>query len=219
VDAVVVVDDGSGSHARYAEFALRAGVPTFCDKPLGMTARAAKATADLAKSTGTPFLSASSLRFVPDIVALRKRMPSLGRVNLATSACGNSLVYYGIHALSIYYAVVGGGALSCVNVGSAGRNIVRVRFADGRDLVLLVAERETMRAGYAISLFGTAGWETVSPNLANLYSYLLEAFLEVARTGRAPYPVDEEVEVVAVLEAGERSLAEGREVSLTEVLG
>lgn len=219
VDAAIVVDDGSGEQAQYGITPLRRGIPTFIDKPLAMTARRAKEIADVARQTGTPLMSASSLRFVPDVVALRQSLPELGQVNLATTICGNELVYYGIHALETAYAVLGPGAVSCRNVGRPGRNIVRVRFADGRDLVLLVAERDQMVAGYQISLYGTRGWRTVQPNLADLYLYLLEQFLTVVRTGKEVVPLEETVEVIAVLEAGKRSLAEDREVTVAEVLG
>ena len=218
VDAVLIVDDGSGEQWRYALHPLRAGVPTFCDKPLAMTAVQARSLAELARETGTPFMSASSLRFVPDILALRADLPQLGDVHLVTSACGNSLVYYGIHALSMYYGVFGSGAVSCLNVGQPGRNVVRVRFANGRDLVLMVGEREYMRAGYQISVYGTNDWRVVTPNLDGLYCYLLERFLSLVRTGEESVPVEEEVEVIAALEAGARSLELGREVSLAEVL-
>ena len=219
VDAVVIVDDGSGEQCKYAVHSLRQGIPTFCDKPLAMTARGAQEMARLVRETSTPFMSASSLRFVPDIVALRDEVADLGDVHLATAVCGNELVYYGIHALSMYYCVFGGGAVSCLNVGQPGRNIVRVRFANGRDLVLMVAERDYMRAGYQICVYGEKGWRTVSPNLADLYCYLQEQFIQMVGTGKEPVPVEEEVEVIAVLEAGKRSLAEGREVTLAEVMG
>jgi predicted dehydrogenase len=89
---------------------------------------------------------------------------------------------------------------------------VRVRFAGGRDLVLIVAEREYMRAGYQICVYGSKGWRTVIPDLTDLYYYLQEQFIHLVRTGEEPVPVEEEAEVIAVLEAGKRSLAEGREV-------
>ena len=218
VDAVAIPDDGSGEHWKYALTPLRKGVPTFCDKPLAMTAKQAKEVADVARKSGTPFMSASSLRFVPDIVALAKEAPSLGAINLATTICGNELVYYGIHALEMAYAVLGRGAVSCLNVGQPGRNIVRVRFENGRDLMLMVAEKEWMRAGYQINLYGTKGWKSLTPNLADLYWYLLEKFIEMVRTKKEIVPVEEEVEVIAVLEAGKRSLAEKREVTIAEVL-
>ncbi len=218
VDGVIIVDDGSGKQSEYASYPLHKGVPTFCDKPLAMTAHRAKEVADLVRKTGTPFMSASSLRFVPDIIALRNDIPSLGNVHLVTTICGNELVYYGIHALSMYYSVFGGGAVSCMNVGRTDRNIVRVRFESERDLVLMVAEPEYMQAGYQINVYGTKGWRSLMPNLSDLYYYLLERFIHVLKTGEEVVPVEEEVEVIAVLEAGKRSLSECREVTIAEVL-
>jgi predicted dehydrogenase len=218
VDGVIIVDDGSGEQCQYAEYPLRQGVPTFCDKPLAMTARRAREVADLVRETGTPFMSASSLRFVPDIIALKNGIHDLGDVHLATTICGNELVYYGIHALSMYYGIFGGGAVSCLNVGKPDRNIVRVRFENGTDLVLMVAESEYMRAGYQINVYGTKGWRSLVPNLADLYYYLQEQFIHTLRTGEEIVPVEEEVEVIAVLEAGKRSLSENREVTIAEVM-
>jgi len=220
VDAVVIADDGSGDQCQYAIHPLRKGVPTYCDKPLAMTGKRAQEIADIVRETGTPFMSASSLRFVPDILALKARVSELGEVSLATTICGNELVYYGIHALSMYYGVFGGDspAVSCLNVGQPDRNIVRVRYENGRDLVLMVAEPEYARAGYQINLYGTTGWESLVPNLEDLYVYLMERFMNLLRTGEESPPVEEEVEVIAVLEAGKRSLIEGREVTIAEVL-
>lgn len=218
VDAVLLIDDGSGEQWKHAAHPLRKGVPVFCDKPLAMTAKLARETATLARSTKTKFMSASSLRFVPDIVKLRGELAQIGPVHLASAACGNELVYYGIHALSMIYAVLGGGAVSCLNAGQPGLNVVRVRFADRRDVLLLVGEKEWMSAGYQINLYGQKGWRTLKPDLTNLYAYLLEAFLDYLRTGVEPYPIEQEVEVIAVLEAGKRSLKEGREVTIKEVL-
>ena len=198
--------------------ALRKGVPTFCDKPLAMTAREAAAVAKLARETKTRFMSASSLRFVPDIIKLRNELPQLGEVHLASVICGNELVYYGIHALSMAYAVLGKGATSAINVGKPGANIARLRFGEKRDVVLMVADKEAMRGGYQINLYGEKGWRTVTPDLTNLYAYLLEAFLDLVITGKESVPIEEEVEVIAALEAAKRSLELGREVKLSEVL-
>lgn len=214
VDLAILVDDGSGEHSRYAIHPLRSGIPTFCDKPLAMNARGAKAVADVARETGTPFMSASSLRFVPGILRLRAQLPELGPVYLAQAICANELIYYGIHALSMIYAVLGRGAVSALNVGQPGLNVVRIRFADHRDVVLMVGERQWMHSGYQISLFGKKGWRTVMPDLSDLYWHLLNAVLEYVRTGEESVPIEEEVEVIAALEAGKRSLGRQEEVTL-----
>lgn len=219
VDAVLIGDDGSGEQWKFATAPLQQRVPTFCAKPLAMTAKEAKAIATVARQAGTPFMSASALRFVPDIVALAKEAPQLGDIRVATVTGSNDLVYDGIHGLSMAYAVLGRGAVSCLNVGQPGRNLVRVRCQDGRDLMLIVGDREVMRAGYQITLFGTKGWRTVTPGLTDLYTYMLDAFFDLVRTGRETAPIEEEVEVIAALEAGKRSLVEKREVTIAEVLG
>ena len=76
-------------------------------------------------------------------------------------------------ALSMVYAVLGAGAVSAINVGQPGANVVRLRFADHRDIVLTVGTRDWMRAGYQITLYGTKGWSTVQPDLKNLYLSLI----------------------------------------------
>ncbi len=218
VDAALLIDDGSGAQWKYALHPLRKGVPVFCDKPLAMTAREAHAVAKVARETKTRFMSASSLRFVPDIVKLRQELPQLGEVHMASASCGNELVYYGIHALSMIYGVLGGGAISALNVGGPGRSLVRYRFKNDLDVMLTVADREWMRAGYLITLQGTKAWRTVQPDLTNLYSYLLESFVDLLKTGRESVPIEEEVELIAALEAGKRSLELGREVTIAEVM-
>ena len=218
-DVVIIVDDGSATQADYAITPLRKGLPVFCDKPLALTGKRAKEIIDVAKETGTPFMSASSLRYVPGTLKLAEEAKSLGDIHLATAFCGNDLIYYGIHALELAYAVLGSGAVSCMNVGQPGRNIVRVRMECGRDIVLLVGMPEYMSAGFRLTLYTKSGRHTIEPDLTDLYVYLMQAFIDMVNSGaKFAVPLDEMVEVIATLEAGQRSLELGREVTVAEVL-
>lgn len=222
VDAFIVVDDGTRHQYRWALPALAKGLPTFIDKPLAVTAAEARAVLDFAEAHGARVMSTSSLRYVPDIQALKAEVAQVGPVPLATTICGNELIYYGIHALEMAYEVLGdalrGQVETVLNVGRPGRSICRVRCRSGLDLLLLVGEGEYMQAGYQICVHGKGGWRTVQPNLDNLYSYLLEQFLEVARGGEPPVSHAEMHEVIAVLEAGRRSLETGQELDVRAVL-
>jgi predicted dehydrogenase len=220
VDCVIIPDDGSGSQYQYAYKALEKGLPTFVDKPLAMTAREAKNIAQFAKDMNAPLMSASSLRFVPDVIALRDevRAGAFGEVHLASVAGGGDPIWYGIHALSMAYGVFPAGAVSVLNVGQVDRNIARVRYADGRDLIFIVGQPPQMCGGYQINVYGTSGWKSVTPSLSNLYVYLMEHFMALVRDGEVSVPLDEEVEVIAVLEAAQRSLSQGREVTIAEML-
>ena len=50
-----------------------------------------------------------------------------------------------------------------------------------------------MRAGYQINLYGAKGWRTLTPNLSDLYWYLLDNFIELVRTKKESVPIEEEV--------------------------
>jgi hypothetical protein len=218
VDIALLIDDGSGAQWKYAEAALRKGIPTFCDKPLAMTAKEAAAIAKIAQETGTKFMSASSLRFVPDIVKLREDAAAIGPIRLCTVTGPGDLIYYGIHALAMAYAVLGPGVVSAHNTGREGGHIVRLRHEKDLDIVMLVGARERMRAGFSIQLFGEKGNLRVEPDLKDLYAYLLEAFLDLVLRNKVSVPLEEEVELIAALEAGQKSLELGREVLLSEVM-
>lgn len=218
VDGVILIDDGSGKQWQFAEFPLRRGLPVFCDKPLAMTAREANHVAKIAQECGGKLMSASSLRFVPDIAKLKLELEPLGKIKLAIATGPGQLVYYGIHALSMVYSVLGGGAHSVRHVGSEGRHILKIRYENELEVLLLVTEREQFPMGYQLQLFGEHGSRTIVPDLTDLYVYLLEAFVEFIRTGKEPFPIMDEVELIAVLEAGERSLHNGEEILVSELL-
>jgi hypothetical protein len=219
VDAVITIDDCSREQWQYALHAVQRGLPVFTDKPLAMTARDARSLVELARATGSRLMSASALRFVPDVVALPERVAEIGPVHVASAAGGVDLVYYGVHPMTMIQAALGPGIRSATNIGRGDTNIVRFRQSADADIVLLLGERGRMFSGYQANFYGEAGWLTLTPDLTNLYSYLMEAFVGYAGGGPEPYPVEWELELIAALEAGKRSLAEsGREVTLDEVL-
>jgi predicted dehydrogenase len=185
---------------------------------MAMSARDARDLARLARSTGSRLMSSSALRFVPDITGLRDRAAALGPVHVVEVAGGVDLVYYGVHALTMAQAVLGPGIESVLNVGHGDTNIVRMRHRADADIVLVLGAGGRMASRYHANLYGENEWLTVTPDLTNLYSYLMEAFVRYATTGEEPYPVEDEVEIIAALDAGRRSLAEGREVSIAEML-
>lgn len=59
--------------------------------------------------------------------------------------------------------------------------------------------------------------QTAKPGATSARANPLAAFLGYLQTGNEPYPIEEEVELIAALEAGKRSLTERREVTVAEV--
>jgi predicted dehydrogenase len=95
--------------------------------------------------------------------------------------------------------------------------MVRLRYENDLETLLLITQREQFPMGYQLQLYGQAGSLQVVPDLNDLYVYLLQAFIDYLATGQEPFPIAQEVELIAALEAGEQSLKLGREVRLSEM--
>ncbi len=214
-DAVVIADNGTYSKARFAVPALEAGMPTFIDKPLAETADDAREIVDLAAANNAPLMSCSSYRWSDGAWEMREHLADLGRIELLDAICGQGKFHvYAIHPTEFAYGILGPGVKSVVNVGSEDRDIVRLRYGDGRQVVLNMFWREVMAGGSRFTLCGSDGWYTVD-QLGALYHPMMEAFLTMCESGQMPISGDEMVEVIAVVDAARRSREQGgKEISI-----
>lgn len=69
---LVIVASPPASHTTIVEGLLRRGVPVLCEKPLAVTADAARHLAELARTTSTPLTMATKFRFVDDVIETRR---------------------------------------------------------------------------------------------------------------------------------------------------
>jgi len=80
VDATFIsdCDGGGGDHLKLAAPFLKAGVPTFVDKPFASTLKEARALVRLAEKQGTPLYNSSILSVVPAADMFKARYPEIG---------------------------------------------------------------------------------------------------------------------------------------------
>ncbi len=209
VDGVLIADDGTLAHQQAAIPFLEAGVPTFIDKPLSTDPAEARQIVELARAHGAPFFSASALRFAKELGDPKALAEQVGDI---TSVCGvgvNELIYYGIHPLEAMVTLMGAGIESVRNVGRPGEAIVRVRFRDGRQGVLIVYEK-----GFAYTLeltvHGTKGHVRIPvADSAAFYTNMLSAFLDMVQTGQPPVQPGETLDIIEALALAKESVAEG----------
>jgi predicted dehydrogenase len=216
VDGVILADDITQRHQKRAFSFIEAGVPTFCDKPLSRCPKEAQEIVALARITGAKFMSSSALRFARELEEARPQLGAIGDVLTAHAVGPNELIFYGIHPCELVFTVFGPGAESVINVGDTqGRNVVRVRWSDGRLLVLQVVMG--MGHGFEASFYGTKGHCRVTvSDAAYFYQNMLKAFVNLIETGEEAVPPEHTVEIIRILAAAERSLKEGREVPVNE---
>ncbi len=223
VDGVICVWRHGSRHMADTLPFLKAGIPAFVDKPLASSVADAMILIDTAEKAGVGLTSFSTLRYAKPTVEFIASLPeavetavsgvSTGPADLGSEYDG--IFFYGIHAVEMMNATFGYGCES-VLATSHGSNCMAVcKFPGGPTVTLSLLGK----AAYVfhVSVFGTKGWKDYTVDSSTAYYDGMNVFMETLRTGRWPLTRSQLLEPVKILAAIERSLAEDREVKLTEV--
>jgi len=113
-------------HLRLARPFLSKGLPVLIDKPLADTVEDAIEIVRLARSNGAPLISASSIRYAPEVDALQELANdgSLGKLIGITCVLGtgvSTLKWYAIHMIDALSYIFGPGMESVFALGGGGQ--------------------------------------------------------------------------------------------------
>lgn len=210
VDAIFLEINDPALHLQYFEKVAGFGLPVFIDKPLAANVTEGLRIQELTEKNNIPVWSASSLRFIPMLVEAQKTVinPIAGHTfgALGKAAAGSDLVWYGVHAVEMLIAGLGTGATSVQAIDDARGITLIIQYADGRRGIVeclrgLYKYGGRLQSEKEMAFFDSG---TGSPYLA-----LMTALHEFVN-GTIPVPLSEAHEILAILEAGERSLASGK---------
>jgi len=216
VDGIIVDDDCTMKHQRKAIPFLKAGIPTFIDKPLSPDIKEAEEIMGLAKKCNVPIMSCSALRYAKESEPFRKGEDNIGDV-LTGFAVGREgygdLVFYGIHTLEFLYSIIGPGIESVQNVGEKSEDILFLNYKDGRRFI--VTAYENIKISFQINLYGTEGFRSFTgENAGYYYSEMMRRFVDMVQTKKEPVPLEETLEIIKVLVLGKKSRKDSREIYL-----
>ena len=220
VDVVLLETNDGRLHLEQALPVLEAGKPLFIDKPMAASLADVLALFEAAAHYGVPVFSASSLRFQEPVQAVRDG--SIGRVVGADAyspahlePTHPDLFWYGIHGVETLFTAMGTGCQRVVRVFSDSTDLVVGTWEDGR-----IGTFRGLRAGefgYGGTAFGTGGVAVL--DRVGGYEGLVDAVADFFRTGEAPVPPEETVEIFAFMAAAEESKRQGgAPVALADVL-
>jgi len=222
VDAVLLLSVDARQHLAQVRPVLAAHKRVFIDKPITASYCDARAMADLARSTGTPFFSSSSLRYAPHIQRLRAKAGAgaIGAFTWGpapTESYLPDLFWYGIHSIESLYALLGPGCESVSRVATPGADLVSCRWRDGR--IGTIRGGRSDDHAYGAMVFGSQS--SVSETTAQSdYAGLVAEIMKFFATGVPPVSPDETLELIAFMEAADASKARGgAPVPLTEITG
>jgi predicted dehydrogenase len=219
-DAIMILSVDGRAHLPQAREVFASGKPVFIDKPFAGNLREVLELAELARRTGAPVFSASSLRYSPGVQKLRTE--KIGRM-LGAVSYGPAhlephhpdLYWYGIHATEALYTVMGMGCETVSRTHTTDTDVATGVWKDGRTGVVY-GFREG-KALYRVTVFGTEAVRDQQDGRE--YADLLKEILTFFRTKKAPVSLDETVEIMAFMEAADESKrAGGAPVALKDVI-
>ncbi len=236
VDAVWVGDaSGRGNdHYDLVAPALRRGLPTFCDKPIGGTVAETRRILDLAREHNAPLMSASIFRYEFGMEqALRMRdSGDFGPIQyvVASMAGGYSPTgwfIYGQHPIWTVMTLCGPG-VEAVNLYARENTAhMLITYRDRMPAEVWYGRADLVGRYCETFVYFQRQVYTFTPAMEGDFWYghhyemyrMAHTFREMIRTRREPVPHPEILEVTAIVHAGARSLTErGRLVQLSEVM-
>ena len=224
VDAVLLESVDGRRHLEEARLVLEAHKPLFIDKPLAADYKEARQIVELAKNRACPIFSSSSLRYDVNLNGVLNEIgrdkvlscDAFGPANLEATNPG--LFWYGIHAVEILYTFMGQGCERVRCTSTENLDIITANWKDGR-----LATLRGARAGqsnYGATVWGEKAIKHATYNTQiPIYGELLKQVVPFLKTGQAPIPIEETLEIMAFMQAALVSQREGREVELKEITG
>jgi hypothetical protein len=223
VDCVMIESVDGRPHLEQARPVFAAKKRLFIDKPLAGSWKDGVEIARLAKESGTPFFSASSVRFYETVIKTRTD-PALGGIVgcEAFSPCSlephhPDLFWYGVHGVELLFSVMGPGCESVQRAHSKEIDVVVGRWKGGRMGTFRGIRKGN--AAYGATVFGEkAVRSTLGAQGKTGYRELVVEIVKFFQTGVSPVPVEEMLEVLAFMQAADLSKERGgAEVRLSEL--
>jgi predicted dehydrogenase len=212
VDVILLESVDGRIHLDQARQVFRGKKPVFIDKPLAASFSDAKEIARLARESGTPWFSSSSLRFAePFQQALRDTgagaiygVETYGPASLEPTNPG--LFWYGIHSVESLFTLMGPGCVSVSMTSNEDFDLATGVWKDGR--IGVVRGLRKGKADYGALLYRESGIHHVPVEDVS-YVLLVRQIMEFFKTGKPPVANAVTLEIMAFMDAAEKSRKQG----------
>lgn len=215
VDLVFITSCDGRVHRELFTATAPTGKPHFIDKPFSVTVEDAEAMAKLASQQNVPLMSCSSLRYAdPFAEALAdETLGELAGIDLAGPMAIQPpmppLHWYGVHTVEMLVAAMGTGCKTVRDLASDDADLLTAEYPDGR--IATIRGLRNAHSTFTALLHGKKAARYVEPYAGHRPGYvpLLEAIMRSLPQGKSDIPIEQTVEVIRILEAGNASRADG----------
>jgi hypothetical protein len=223
VDAVLLESVDGRRHLAELKEVVRAKCPVYIDKPFAASLKDAKAMVKLLQKKGIAAWSTSALRFE---VNLEKWLSEPHGKIMGATTWGPAAIepqqpgwyWYGIHAVEELYRILGPGCVKVRCASGAQGDVATGEWADGRIGVVRGTRAGQGEFGAVIHCEDQIALIPRNKEVP-LYAALVRNIMQFFKTKQAPVPLTETLEIMAFIEAANRSSAtNGRPVELNTKL-
>lgn len=212
VDAMLIEAVDGTVHFDRAKPFLEAGLPCFVDKPFACSLADARKIIDLAAKKKVSVFSSSALRYAPELVeyaADARHGKLVGCVVYGPASASPipernaGLFHYGIHAVEMLYTLMGPGCQRVTCTHEKGTDVVTGHWKDGR--VATVRGIRDGASAFGFVGFAEKGIQAVTVPTKYIYRELLKKVVETFTTGKPAVDNAVTLEIVAFIEAANKS--------------
>lgn len=218
VDGVIVVGNYNDVNPERARPFIEAGVPTFADKILCNELEPAKELVSLAERCGTPIIAHSALRYVPEVLEIKRRRRDIGKVHSGIWIGPGDLMDYGMHTVDPVMAVFGHGVEWVYNFHDEDKDMAVLTYSDGRTVSLHLRRFGRPEPRWRFSYFADNENGQVDVKRKDLYVNSLQEVLRFFAGGRQSLPTSEMLETVAIITAMQQSGQTGQRIRIGDLL-
>lgn len=218
VDAMIVTCRKGSLHYRYSKPFLEAGIPMFIDKPFTVDMNEAKELVSIAREKGALLAGGSGCKFAYDVLMLQNTVKNwkaagdfvTGTMNFAADPASeyDGFFFYSSHLTEMALTVFGYDPRSVLALEKNGSRACILRYEDC-DVTLNFTRGTCASTG---TLIGRRGNVTRDIDISMIYLHEIGDFVKMLQTGKPGHTPEELIKPVAVINAIEQSVREGREV-------
>lgn len=210
-DAIAMTINDPAYHLEYFRKCVALSKPIFVDKPFADNIENGRIMAQLAAEKNVKVVSSSSLRYAPALLEACKAMPEPLFVTtygpLGIAPAGSSVIWYGVHSFEMLQRAIGRGAETLKLVETKAGAVITVDYENGRQGVVELAKGMWLYGG---CLRGKDNVVTYRVDANRLYTDQFRQLVPFFKGGEPPVAIEDTLEVMALLDAAERSLKSGK---------
>lgn len=223
VDAVMVVFRHGNLHYAYALPFVEAGIPTWVDKPFTILPNEAMKLIETAKKKQTLLAGGSTCKYCPDVLSLQQEFNLLHQQHSVFSANFNfpgeltspygGIYFYGGHAIEIMTTIFGKNPISVKTEVHCGNLIALFKYEDFAVTIHFAEVSE-----FFATIYSKYKVITHPINIATVYRQGFQKYVDALIKGEMPEDFNSLLQPVLLLEALEKAINTGEEITLVNLL-